>query len=182
MGGLPLALLRRLNRSLVCWTVDAVVGKSVRVTSSETVADDILRAVGPAVSFTSAIFEPDESSIDGTLEKYGFLEVTYRVMPGSRTLPRAGLGVLREVGLVDPSDPNPPDGDHGILSEIADDAERGIFYLKVFARTPEDVEPFEGVRRVTEGLPSNFWPHDFLLEDACVTNARSIWLAKRVYL
>ena len=38
------------------------------------------------------------------------------------------------------------------------------------------------MRRLSEGLPGDFWPHSFLIEDACVTNAKSIWIAKYAYL
>jgi hypothetical protein len=182
MTGSPFAILRRLNRFLVYRPVDSVVAKSLRVTSSETAVNDVLTTVGAAVSLGPAVHEPEASSSPGSLAKHGLLDMTYRFTDVSRSLPPAGLGVLRSLGLVDSSDMSPPDWDHHFLAEFANDAEAGTLYLKVFLRTPERVPPRESLRRLRRGLPDDFWPHDFLIEDACVTNARSIWIAKHVYL
>jgi hypothetical protein len=152
------------------------------VTSSETAVNDVLTTVGAAVSLGAAVHEPEASSSPGSLAKHGLLDMTYRFTDVSRSLPPAGLGVLRSLGLVDSSDMSPPDWDHHFLAEFANDAEAGTLYLKVLLRTPERVPPRESLHRLRQGLPDNFWPHDFLIEDACVTNVRSIWIAKHVYL
>lgn len=182
MSALPLAILRRLSRSLVYQTVDSVLGKSLCVTSSAAVFDEVLAELSRAVAFESARPEGDVASTLGPLEKYGYLDLTYQVTMAPPTLPPASLGVLRSLGLVDASDPNPADWDHSILADLADDAEAGALYLKVFLQTVDSVSPGEGVRRAYHGLPRDFWPHAFLIEDACVTSVKDIWLAKHVYL
>lgn len=45
MRGLPLAILRRLDRSLSCSTIDSLLGKTIRVTSPESAVDDVLAEV-----------------------------------------------------------------------------------------------------------------------------------------
>lgn len=182
MSGLPLAILRRLRRSLIYGTVDSVLNRSVRVSSYETAVDDVLAEARAGVPLTSAVHDEVESSDLVVIQKYGILDFTYRVTLAELGLSPAGLGVLRSLGLVDASDPNPPDWDHAILAELADEAEAGALYLKVFLRTVDELPPHAVLRRLEEGLPPQFWPHDFVVEDACVTNAKGVWLAKHVYL
>jgi hypothetical protein len=179
---LPLSILRRLNRSLVYSTVDSVVATSITVDSVDTVFDDVLRAVRAAASIVSAVQETEASSSHGSLKKHGILDLTFRVTAASQAWPVAGIGVLRSLGLVDFTDMSPPDWDHHFLAEFTNDAEACALYLKVFLRTPERIPVRESVRRLRDGLPSDFWPHNFVVEDACLTNVKSIWIAKHVYV
>jgi hypothetical protein len=178
-----LSLLRRLHRSLAYSTVDALAGISVQVHSAETAPDDVLGVVKRALSINVTTMAPDLDYREGAIAKYGILDLTFGIGSTSSEIPRPGLGILRPLGLVD-------GGEGADALEVSDDflrdltleSEAGHPYLKVFLETQDALPPRDSLRRLREGMPAGFWPHLFVVRDACLTNTPSIWLAKHFYM
>jgi hypothetical protein len=182
-----LSVLRRLDRSLVYSTLDQVLTRSVRIASYETIFDDVFQGIAAVTSMPPTTGYQEEETSFGALLKYGLLELTFGLTRAPYELKPARIGTLRSLDLVDGrSGEQSPDWDDPFLTEFASEAEAGDLYLKVFLRSPHIAVERESVhelmRRMEEGLPGDFWPHSFLITDACVTNAKSIWMAKHVYM
>jgi hypothetical protein len=184
---LPLSVLRRLDRALLYSTLDQVLKRSVRIASCETAFDDVFQGISAVTPLPAATGFQEEETAFGALVKYGLLDLTLGLTASPYALKPARLGTLRSVGLVDGySGEQSPDWDDPFLTELASDAEAGDMYLKVLLQSPhiavERETAQEIMHRVENGLPGNFWPHSFVIEDACVTNAKSIWMAKHLYM
>jgi hypothetical protein len=54
--------------------------------------------------------------------------------------------------------------------------------LKLFLHAEKQVPALATFTALREPLPAGFWPATFIVDDACLTNARSIWLMKHLYL
>ena len=178
-----LALLRRLHRSLAYSTLDALTDTRVEVHSAETALDDVLRLVRETVPVTVTTMAPDIHFRAAAIAKYGILDVTFGIGSTPLEVSRPGLDVLRSVGLVDgqeSTDATEIIGD--FLSDLTLESEAGERYLKVFLEIEDSLPAGGSLRRLQDGMWPGFWPHLFLVRDACLTNAPSIWLAKHFYL
>ncbi len=116
---------------------------------------------------------------------YGILDLEYSIDNIGCSVDRPGLGVLRDLALVD----SPPDEDGiresdlipDLLDKLATQVELGAMHLKIFLEAPE--------MRARGGIPSRDWrrpkitlPQQLLVVDACITNAPGVWRAKHLYL
>jgi hypothetical protein len=164
-------------------SLDHLVGKRVQVRSVETALDDILEAVKEYVPIDVTTMDPGLHHRVTAIAKYGILDVAYGI--GSTALPehRPGLAILRDLSLVDSNgDLDALETKRDFLHDLALESEAGQLYLKLFLETREKLQPEQASRQLRDGLPTGFWPHGFVVYDACLTNARSIWLAKHFYL
>lgn len=178
----PLSLLRRLDRSLVYTSLDQVVGKRARVASAESALDDVIAALAEHLPITVTTNGPDLRHLEGAIAKYGLLDLTYGIASTTLPIDRPGISLLRGVGLVEGSEPD-PDGlfsADDFLNEMVLEAEGPDLYLKLFLQT--EIETPAEMMRFSGSLPAGFWPATFIVNDACLTNARSIWLMKHLYL
>lgn len=182
----PLSLLRRLHRSLAYATVDVLIGVPVQVRSAETALDDVLRVTKEVLPVSATTMGPELHYRAGAIAKYGILDVNFGIGPTSPDAPRPGIGILRSTGLVDGDEGADASAlTDGFLDNLLQEAQAGQLYLKVFLETqdPQDRLPIQDtLRRLREGMPSGFWPHLFVIRDACLTNTPSIWLVKHLYL
>jgi len=179
----PLSLLRRLHRSLAYSSVDALTGLSVRVQSAETALADVLRVVGETIPITVTTGDPGLPYRAGAIAKYGILDVAFKVRSTPLQIRRPGLGILRSLALADGearSEASDVVGD--FLSDLTTESEAGDLYLKVFLTTEDSLPKIDALRRLRQGMPPGFWPHRFVVRDACLTNASSIWLSKHFYM
>jgi hypothetical protein len=164
-------------------TVDVLMGSSVQVHGAETALDDVLRAVKEVVPLTVTTMEPELHYRAGAIAKYGILDITFGLASGPPDLQRPGIGILRSLGLVDGVESSDSAGSaDDFLRDLVSEAEAGELCLKVFLDTGDALPAGNTMRRLREGMPSGFWPHLFFVRDACLTSARSIWLAKHFYM
>jgi len=173
-----LAVLRRLRRSLIYTALDHLTGRRVRVASAESAHDDVIAALAEPFPGAAATTR-DPRELTGPVEKYGILDLTYRLAATSLPLQRPGLGILQEVGVSE-GDPADPAFGHEFLGDLASECEGPQLYLKIFLRSEK--EPASRWSIHGYQLPPDFWPATFILDDACLTNSRSIWLMKHFYL
>lgn len=175
------SVLRRLHRSLVYSSMDALTGVTVEVQSTETALDDVLRVVGASIPITVTTKGPELYYREGAIAKYGILDVTFGVGSTPLEIRRPGLGILRSLALVDASSES-TDFTDDFVSDLVSESEVGALYLKVFLETEAPLPVIDSLGRLRQGMPAGFWPHRFVVRDACLTSAPSIWLAKHFYL
>jgi len=179
----PLALLRRLHRSIAYTALDVLIGQRVTVRSAETAPDDVIDCLRGHYALEVTTREPDLRYRIGAILKYGLLDLTFGVASTDLQAARSGIGILRDVGWADsPADADVFDEEG--LFDLVRDAESGQFVLKVFldsdGRLPFPRE--QRTIRLPEAVPPSFWPATFVVRDACLTNVRAIWLFKHFYL
>jgi hypothetical protein len=179
----PLSLLRRLHRAFVYSVLDGLIAKEVQVSSAEGALDDVLRAVTQLVPISVTTMGPDLVYRAGAAAKYGILDLTYGI--GATPLPihRPGLGALRALSLVeDVSDLDALETAETFLHDLVLETEAGGLYVKVFLQSEKPNPTPESILSMRLDMPPGFWPRRFVVADACLTNAPSIWLAKHFYL
>ena len=182
--GLP--VLRRLRQILSYQALDSIVGKIVAVRSGETAPSDVIRGLNGHLPVKEGFIRNVSSCVEGPIAKYGILDLTFEVTEPGFALQRSGLQVFRDLGLVEKNS-SAEDFVPDLLNQLAEEAEKGTPLLKIFLHAKQDLfysdsSPEALERRAAEGLPREFWPHLFKVEDACLTNIDSIWLIKHFYM
>ena len=150
--------LLRIARELRYRTFDEVVGRSLTIRSASTVIEDVTAALGEVLRDTTA---PSPSL--GAVAKYGLLDLEF---PSQRawSLPRMTIRDLAALDLLT-SQENPDVGIEALMLDAQDDTRDVTTKLKQM-----------------RGLPSDYFPRQFRVRDACVTNGPTIWLGKHFYL
>jgi len=161
--------------------MDALTGIVVEVQSAETALDDVLRVVGESIPITVTTKGPDLHYREGAIAKYGILDLTFGIGSTSLEIRRPGLGILRTLALVDGGSES-ADITDDLLGDLISESEAGALYLKVFLETKARLPAADSLDRLRQGMPPGFWPHRFVVRDACLTGAPSIWMAKHFYI
>jgi hypothetical protein len=161
--------------------MDALTGIAVDVQSAETALDDVLRVVKELIPITVTTKGPDLHYREGAIAKYGILDVTFGIGSTSLEIRRPGLGILRSLALVDGGTES-ADVTDGFLGDLISESEAGTLYLKVFLETEARLSARDALDRLRQGMSPGFWPNRFVVKDACLTGAPSIWLAKHFYM
>jgi hypothetical protein len=144
---------------------------------------DVLRVVGETIPITVTTGDPGLPYRAGAIAKYGILDVTFGVRATPLEIRRPGLGILRSLALVDGEEGSDADDlIDGFLGDLTTESEARELYLKVFLRTEDSLPGIGALQRLRQGMAPGFWPHSFVVRDACLTNAPSIWLSKHFYL
>lgn len=198
MDARTIALARRVDRELRYRTLTDMIGRHVVVASLDAISVCVRGLAAAWLPASARWRDPTEPSL--ALAKYGIidavLDAPLALLDDARTL--VGIPVLRAVGRASrrgeplPGDEKELDDDEKALmdaldemdciTDLAADLDRRECLLKVFlTSTPPGHEPMQRVAR-RPALRAGFFPRDFVVADACVTNARSIWLAKHLYL
>jgi len=182
MARIALSILRHLHRSLAYQPLPDLIGAHVQIQSTASAVEELVALARRFIDFE---VKSQRDNLSAMFAKYGILDLEYGIDNISCSLDRPGLGVLRELGLVD----SPPDEDGlrdsdlmpDLLEDLATQVDLGTIYLKVFLQAAEV--------RARGGIPSQrwtrseiTWPQQLLVVDACITNASRVWLAKHFYL
>ena len=168
-----------------------LIGKPVRIESLGEV-EPVLRAlVAPWIAAGAAW---EGCDLVGGLGKYGLLDRSFAAPPelleDRSTL--VGIAALHANGMGLPLEPDPDpeitameaEIAAGCLTDLAD--ELGGCVLKVFLNDDIDnarrFAHLEQTRVPRVSLLPDYFPRVFTVTDACVTNAKRIWLGKHFYL
>ncbi len=136
--------------------------------------------------------------------KYGLLNLSY-LAEGVAWTPgdRGGASLLHELGFALHADevpkPAADDPDPTCLSELDQDIDKNETLLRLFLeREPGRTGTFERMKemlesgkakRIFKANEADYWvmadecfPHEFVITDACLTNAGFVWFHKHFYL
>jgi hypothetical protein len=182
-------LIKILARGLRYLPLPEFVGQQVMIQSVDTVADDIRCAL-------SGIF-PEECNLlteagilEGMMAKYNFLDLTFSAPPYLlESQYQSGISLLKDLGFIrKPSEVEEYDDDFegfnegfimNILTDIAKDISKNITVLRLFLTT--DPPPQEEINWEID-LPPEYLPRLFIIKDACIANAGSVWFHQYFYL
>ncbi|HTB72740.1 MAG TPA: hypothetical protein VK762_05835 [Polyangiaceae bacterium] len=177
-----LGALKRLARDFRYRPLPSLEGSKLPVASFDAVEGG-LRALLEENGLRPTIF--DGNNFRASIAKYDLIDVRFGTSPAAleHADTRTGLAALRELGFLE----SPQDGEDGgsCLEMLAEDINDGICQIKLFlqAETPRNVrDPVVRRQMIKLKLPKDYFPRNFILGDACVTNANGIWLEKHLWL
>lgn len=181
-------LIKRLARGLRYLPLSEFVGRQVMIQSVDTVADDIRCEL-------SGIF-PEECNllteagiVEGMMAKYNFLDLTFSAPPYLlESKYQSGISLLKDLGFIRKPSEVEEDDDFGgfnegfilnILRDITKDISTNKTVLRLFLTT--EPPPKEEINWEID-LPQEYLPRLFVIKDACIANACSVWFHQYFYL
>jgi len=117
------------------------------------------------------------------MAKYGLLDLELPLSTGaSEALRRLSRQDLHEMGFL--TEPSRGESDDGFcLDLLLEDVMVNHAVIKIILDAAgDDRSPEERIQHYEIGVPPGYLPRRFVVRDACVTNAPSIWLGKHLYL
>lgn len=177
-------LIKRLLNELKYQELNELIGKKINITSAEEAPNEIMPILNEAISTDIQFKGPKEEYRRATVVKHGILDLVYDIpitMLQTNNLTETNL--LKVLRLSDQSLINNEDSDGlSIYLEIfLDDLKEQESLLKVFLQTKVEWDWKQYRKNIREGIPDEYWPRTFIIEDACLTNVSSIWLERHLY-
>ncbi len=197
------SLLRKVAKELRYRPLLDLIGQEVEIKSLGTVENDIRLTIGVSLPSECVMSSPLSEL---ALVRYGILDLYFEA-PRSMLANnyQSGIPLLKELGFaVEPEHAQELietrrglgdkfADDPTCLNELANDLAENRTLLKLFLRgesgilrylrqLPEEIRDQESMK-IPENfeLPANYFPHSFLLTDACVTNANFVWFHTHFY-
>lgn len=161
-----------------------MIDRKIEICSIETIESDIFTILGGDLPADSRLISNEKIRIEGAIAKYGIIDAEFSISDRHFVnCPLIDRNTFRELGFVlSPEDkeyitqnhlPN-GDEDFGLLDFLADDAEKNEAIIKLFLRCDAP--------KLSLKLPKDFFPREFIVEDACMTNSGYVWFNKHFYL
>ncbi len=180
-------LLRRLCREVRYREVTELIGTILCLTNPKDAPYDIIEVITPHIKCTPRFHRPELHYRQGAVAKYGLLDLEYRLTPDELTTNyRCGISLLKELGLIA----------HNDRDELLDEDEKADafeffkmsceeldlqqVFFKLFLTTPKEWE--YTIQSNDEEISRTYWPREFTIKDACVTNLPSVWFARHFYM
>ncbi len=180
-----LSVIKELARGLRYRTVDQLVGLKVELTSIEKAPNEICSLIREH-GIDVARKVQDLSA--GAFLKYGLLDYDFVVVNTELPTEPQRVRFLKEMGFLpdkkEVDDSVFPDAGIGFLEEMVDDVRKNKLLFKILLDS-------QGSYRGAQGAPQEKWlnvdpdqyfPCEFIVRDACLTNCSLIWLNKHFYL
>lgn len=185
------ALIKRLARELRYLPLSEFVGRNVRIRSIQTVADDVRDVLSLIVPEECQLLT-DAKLIEGTLAKYGFLDLTFSA-PSCllESQYQSGISLLKDLRYIrEPSEVEEEDYDFyellgedpTFLTQLTEDLATNKVFIRLFLRGAPAYEDVRESLRGIPALPPQYLPRLFAIADVCVTNAESVWFHKHFYM
>lgn len=180
-----LSVIKELVRGLRYRTVDELVGGKLELSSIEKAPGQVCALIRPhGIELSSEV--RDLSA--GAFLKYGLLDYDFVVVNSELAPEPQRVRFLKDLGfLPDKQDVNDGvfhDAGIGFLEEMVDEVRKNELLFKI-------VLDSQGAYRGAKGVPQEKWmnadpdqyfPCEFIVRDACLTNCSLIWLNKHFYL
>jgi hypothetical protein len=180
-----LSTIKELVRKLKYKTVDELVGLKVELSSLERVEEEL-----------RIIIQEHGIQLDETVSnsgvfvflKYGFLDIEFAVRNTALVPEVQRVRFLKEMGFLPDKefvdDSIFHDAGLGFLEEMLEEAREGKLLFKIKL---DSVGSYRGAHGVSEEKllkesPAQYFPCEFIVRDACLTNCGLIWLNKHFYL
>lgn len=175
---------KKILRGLRYSSLPKLIGRKIEICSIETIESDIFAILGGDLPNDSLLISSENIRREGAIAKYGIIDAEFSI--SNRHLvncPVIERNTFRELGFVlSPEDKeyvtkNPlPNGDEdvGLLDFLAEDIEKNEAIIKLFLRCDRP--------NLYLKLPKDFFPREFTIQDAYMTNSGYVWLNKHFYL
>lgn len=194
------SVLRDVARRLRYRPLPDVVGHTLTIRSLTNAISEIehnLASLLPGLQFGQAI----ENNTAGSIAKYGIIDLTFNVQAidwDRRDAP--GIPLLLELGFViSPSEiPDDekltidPDEDPTCLEALRKEINENQNVLRVFIeeRPRRDLQKHmtsmmssrESTDKVKDTFLSGYFPKEFVVKDACLTNSAFVWFHKHFWM
>lgn len=173
------ALIKQLARTTRYDALTEWIGEQVFINRYETIKQDIEDAFASSFWDQSALIEVDKRRRTMAFAKYGIVDLRFALTSewmwhGDND----GVGLLRQLHLIPPlaADDLIRDFQQSKLEELVNDTIQNNVYAMLFLKS--------AVRSTSDVLltQSDALSGYFVVEDACVTNARMVWLNKHFYI
>lgn len=196
--------LRRIRRDLKYQTCDELIGDEVLIESRKSFAAEVKDAIREKMPYVS------ELRSGGFFGMYTFLDLTFDLAP-QPDCKKAKLRLLQDYGYLPTTreealaaaEPHWNPMNNGVLFVLEEELDLDRLVLRLFLepknprlRRPETKEPdweamIDAVQRekfriavykeIEQLLDASF-PIQYLITDACITNAAGIWLFKHFHM
>lgn len=175
---------KKILRGLRYSSLPKLIGRKIEICSIETTESDIFAILGGDLPADSRLISNENIRREGAIAKYGIIDAEFSI--SNRHLANCPLidrNTFRELGFVlsledkEYVTKNPlPNGDEdfGLLDFLAEDIEKNEAIIKLFLRCDAP--------NLSLKLPTNFFPQEFTVQDACMTNSGYVWFNKHFYL
>jgi hypothetical protein len=199
-------LLRRTAQQLRYRPLPELIGSKVTIESAASVPNAVGAMLTNSFPLPVRFIKPEEHWITVALAKYRILDLTFAVenvewQPDDIF----GTSILKKFGFALHPDKLPEDqrqfmleqNDPTCINELTDGIDRGETVLRLFFEALPRQELIEYLKEMMRagkghlfegGVPEmelvleDFFPHEMLVTDACLTNAAFIWFHKHFYL
>ncbi len=180
-----LSVIKELARSLRYLEIGELIGQEVNFTSIEKAPEELCSIVRQyGINIESA--PRDFSSIP--FLKYGLLDYKFEFPSDFLARPQS-LRFLKELGfLLDKNEVDDgifPDAGFGFLEEMLDEVRANNTFFKIIL---DSQGAYRGAhasnykKHWQSASPNQYFPCQFKVRDACLTNCSLIWLNKHFYL
>lgn len=165
--------LRHLTSRLRYASETSLIGLEIDIQSARTLPSDIRQALVQWGLPIMRLRSPTPAERELSLVKYAVLDLTYILDPEALENTDPGsLNTLDELGFDVTGDEN-----HWMV--LGSEVKQCKAYLRLFLRASDTNQL---ARISSRRLPNEFFPQVFRIEDACLTNAPSVWLFKHFYM
>lgn len=188
-----IALIKKISRELRYRTMNELIGKTIPINDLESVEQDVTSSLGSMLPENSKLIGPARKYMEGVSAIYGLLDLTYTV-PSSllESQYESGISLLKALHfLIDSekaeeitremrelaADTNEDFNDPTCLQNLNEALETKQTFLRLFLQTDHKAQ---GRERLGLLLPG-FFPREFTVKDACVTNSDFVWFHKHFY-
>lgn len=188
-----LSLVRTLARNVKYRELPDLIGQKITVHAFDSLLDDIQNGLN--ISESASLIVKDYLLLRGAIAKYGIVDLRYHVSPDALKISSSGVRVLRDLALAPPSEQLEDEFDSGenfadalaltYLEDIVEETTTNSSYLLLFLRTKlPRLDAKESLKRYFQymkSFPNDFFPREFIVEDAALSNTRMAWISKHFY-
>ena len=193
-------ILRTLNKELKYKPIEEYIGAEIPLDISrkaEVLAEEIKSLIKEYMNFNAVL--TDWNNIEGTIAKYGMLDLCFEIKHEIVFNSNNGLQILRENYWVDKDEVEDTENYKqfreeglGLLEDMVEDIREQKTYLRIFATTATNRES-KWLRKkrylmmqMMKSKKINPLSEDkiqvFRVDDMCLTNCPNIWFHKHFYM
>ncbi len=167
------------------------MGSKILIQSLPSIEKDVQTTLqASSIQFLGGLLTAEETNY-GSLKKYRLLDLSFDTISPLPEAHSIDARFLKNVGYL-PDAEDIKDGpilpecdDAGLLEELIDDINKKVWLVKVFLRDDE-LETAIEQHRVSDLLETfdleSYFPREFSVTDACLTNCDTVWLFKHFWL
>lgn len=206
LSNIEWSLIKQIARGIEYHALNELIDQTITIHGVQSAQSEVLTFVSAYLSGSYTHVPVKDEFVHGAIAKYGFLDFAYAAPAGHMPTVdwETGIRLLEELGIrsFSPSEINSDDEFEQVWLEVArdnlqemnEDIAKNKFYLKVFLTSKEpEVGNQKGTSRIKTllnmglltGLVTvspTYFPREFVIADACLTNTNLAWFQKRFYL
>jgi hypothetical protein len=186
-----LSLVKTIAKNIKYQELSELIGKTVTINSIDTLPDDIRRDLG--LFANTRWLTKDEKFLRGAIAKYGLIDLDYLYYGELPPTAESGIKLIRRFHLVQENSENENDEfsreltglGQSFLEDMGEELNSNQVYFKAFLRTehPKGLEGLQTFFSFKQGqaFPDDYFPREFVVEDAALSNTSHIWMFRHFY-